>query len=42
MQAGLAAVVSCVDGLPEDVIDGQSALLIPAGDHAALERLLAG
>lgn len=40
MQAGLAAVVSCVDGLPEDVIDGQSALLIPAGDHAALATAL--
>jgi glycosyltransferase involved in cell wall biosynthesis len=44
MQAGKAAVVSRVDGLPEDVIDGQSALLVPPGDDialmGALERLI--
>jgi glycosyltransferase involved in cell wall biosynthesis len=44
MQSGAAAVVSRVDGLPEDVIDGHSALLVEPGDAdalaAALGRLL--
>ena len=44
MQSGVAAVVSRVDGLPEDVIDGHSALLVEPGDAdalaAALGRLL--
>ncbi len=45
MQAGAAIVASNVDGIPEDVADGESALLVPAGDADALshaiERLLA-
>ncbi|MFO0987536.1 MAG: glycosyltransferase family 4 protein [Alphaproteobacteria bacterium] len=44
MQAGAAIVASNVDGIPEDVADGESALLVPAGDADALshaiERLL--
>ncbi len=40
MQAGAAPVVSDVDGLPEDVTHGESALLVPAGDSAALARAL--
>lgn len=44
MQAGVAAVVSDVDGLPEDVTDGHDALLVPAGDAdafaGAIRRLL--
>jgi glycosyltransferase involved in cell wall biosynthesis len=40
MQAGAAAVVSRVDGVPEDVIDGQSALLVPPGDDIALAGAL--
>jgi glycosyltransferase involved in cell wall biosynthesis len=45
MQAGVAPVVSRIDGLPEDVVDGESALLVDAGDAMALanslERLIA-
>ncbi len=44
LQAGLPIVASSCDGIPEDVEDGQSALLVPPGDMAklcqALERLL--
>jgi glycosyltransferase involved in cell wall biosynthesis len=40
MQAGAAAVVSRVDGLPEDVIGGHSALLVEPGDAAALATAL--
>jgi len=40
MQAGLPVVASRIDGIPEDVIDGESALLTPAGDVAALSRAL--
>ena len=40
MQAGVAPVVSRVDGLPEDVIDGESALLTAPGDAADLARAL--
>ena len=36
MQAGAAAVVSRVDGLPEDVVGGESALLVEPGDRDAL------
>jgi glycosyltransferase involved in cell wall biosynthesis len=40
MQAGLPVVASRIDGIPEDVIDGESALLTPPGDVAALRRAL--
>jgi glycosyltransferase involved in cell wall biosynthesis len=40
MQAGAAPVVSRVDGLPEDVIDGHSALLVEPGDVTALATAL--
>jgi glycosyltransferase involved in cell wall biosynthesis len=44
MQAGAAPVVSRIDGLPEDVTDEESALLIDPGDPITLaesiERLL--
>ncbi len=41
MQAGAAPVVSRIDGLPEDVTDGESALLVEPGDPQALARALA-
>jgi len=45
MQAGLPGVVTAVDGLVEDVADGNEALLVPPADApafaAALERLIA-
>ncbi|MBI3105509.1 MAG: glycosyltransferase family 4 protein, partial [Candidatus Rokubacteria bacterium] len=45
LQAGVAVVASGVDGIPEDVTDGDSALLVRPGDAgglaAALERVLA-
>ena len=41
MQAGLAVVASDCDGIPEDVADGDSALLVPPGDAEALARALA-
>lgn len=40
LQAGVAPVVSRVDGLPEDVTDGENALLVNAGDPADLARAL--
>ncbi len=44
MQAGVAVVASNIDGIPEDVTDGDSALLVEPGDAAALcdaiERLI--
>ncbi|MBL8664588.1 MAG: glycosyltransferase family 4 protein [Candidatus Odyssella sp.] len=40
MQAGNAPVASRIDGIPEDVIDGESALLVPPGDPAALAHAL--
>jgi glycosyltransferase involved in cell wall biosynthesis len=44
MAAGLPVIAAAVGGLPEVVADGESGLLIPAGDPealaAALERLL--
>lgn len=44
LQVGVASVASRVDGIPEDVTHGVSALLTPPGDAsalaAALERLL--
>ena len=41
MQAGVAAVASDIDGLPEDVTDGESALLVPSGNPQALSRAIA-
>ena len=42
MQAGVASAVSRVDGLPEDVVDDHSALLVEPGDpqHWRLHRRL--
>ena len=40
LQAGVPAVVSAVDGVPEDV-DDESALLVPPGDAGALQAALA-
>jgi glycosyltransferase involved in cell wall biosynthesis len=44
LQAGVAVVASDLDGVPEDVTDGDGALLVPPGDApalaAALRRLL--
>ena len=44
LQAGLPGVVTAVDGLVEDVADGEEALLVPPADApafaAALERLV--
>jgi len=44
MQAGLPSVVTAVDGLVEDVTDGEEALLVPPAEApafaAALERLI--
>ena len=44
MQAGVACVASRIDGIPEDVADGESALLFEAGQveelAAILERLV--
>jgi glycosyltransferase involved in cell wall biosynthesis len=36
LQAGVAVVASAIDGIPEDVTDEQSALLVPAGDAEAV------
>jgi glycosyltransferase involved in cell wall biosynthesis len=41
LQAGCAVVASRVDGIPEDVDDGASALLIEPGDPGALAGALA-
>ncbi len=40
MQAGAAIVASNIDGIPEDVIHGASALLVEPGDASALGRAL--
>jgi glycosyltransferase involved in cell wall biosynthesis len=40
MQAGLAIVASDVDGIPEDVANGDSAVLVPPGDAGALADAL--
>lgn len=40
LQAGAAIVASGIDGIPEDVADGDSALLVPPADPAALSRAL--
>ena len=36
MQAGAAIVASGCDGIPEDVVDGESAILVPPGDASVL------
>jgi len=41
LQSGLAIVASNVDGIPEDVTDGDGALLVPPGDSTALSDRLA-
>jgi glycosyltransferase involved in cell wall biosynthesis len=41
LQAGCAVVASRIDGIPEDVADGESALLVEPGDRAALTGALA-
>ncbi len=38
---GLAIVATAVGGVPEAIIDGESGLLVPAGDPAALEKAIA-
>jgi glycosyltransferase involved in cell wall biosynthesis len=40
LRGGLPIVASAVDGIPEDVTDGDSALLVPPGDAAALATAL--
>ncbi len=40
LHAGAAVVASNVDGIPEDVTDGEGALLVPPGDSAALATAL--
>jgi glycosyltransferase involved in cell wall biosynthesis len=40
LQAGLAVVASDLDGIPEDVTDGDNALLVPPGDAVALSHAL--
>lgn len=41
LQAGVAVVASDIDGIPEDVTDGDSALLVAPGNVAALAGALA-
>jgi glycosyltransferase involved in cell wall biosynthesis len=41
LQAGAAVVASAVDGIPEDVVDGDSALLVEPGNPEALGAALA-
>jgi glycosyltransferase involved in cell wall biosynthesis len=41
LQMGAAVVASSCDGIPEDVTDGQTGLLVPPGDVAALRDALA-
>lgn len=44
MQCGLAVIATNIDGIPEDVVNEDSALLVDAGDHnqmaGALKRIL--
>jgi glycosyltransferase involved in cell wall biosynthesis len=40
LHAGTAVVASDVDGIPEDVVDRESALLVPPGDPEALAAAL--
>jgi glycosyltransferase involved in cell wall biosynthesis len=41
LQAGIAVIASACDGIPEDLTDGEDALLVPPGDVAALRQALA-
>ena len=41
LEAGLPVVASACDGIPEDVEEGRSALLVPPGDPEALASALA-
>jgi glycosyltransferase involved in cell wall biosynthesis len=41
LQAGTAVIASDCDGIPEDLRDGEDALLVPPGDVPSLERALA-
>jgi glycosyltransferase involved in cell wall biosynthesis len=41
MAAGLPAVATAVGAVPEMVVDGREALLVPPGDTGALARALA-
>jgi glycosyltransferase involved in cell wall biosynthesis len=41
LQAGVAVVASDVDGIPEDVTAGETGLLVPPGDPAALANAIA-
>lgn len=41
MQTGLAVIASRCDGIPEDLTDGHSAVLVPPGDDAALGDAIA-
>lgn len=40
LQAGTAIVASAIDGIPEDLVDGDDALLVAPGDAAALGAAL--
>ena len=40
LQSGTAVVASAVDGIPEDLTDGEDAVLVPPGDVAALAEAL--
>lgn len=40
MAAGIPAVATAVGGIPEMVVDGESALLVPPGDRQSLTRAL--
>jgi glycosyltransferase involved in cell wall biosynthesis len=40
LHAGVAVVASNIDGIPEDVADGDSALLVPPGDASALAEAI--
>ncbi len=41
LQAGVPVVASNCDGIPEDVVDGDSALLVPPGNVSELARSIA-
>ncbi len=41
LQAGIPAVASACDGIPEDVVHGESAWLVPPGDAGALADAIA-
>ncbi len=40
LQAGVAVIASNIDGIPEDVVDGESAVLVEPGDSSALAGAL--